>query len=98
MANELLSKNKADLVKAAAEEAGVTSKVAASVLNSILETIEETLKDGGSVNLPGFGKFEVSEKAAHTGRNPLTGEEIEVAASKSPKFKASKALKERING
>ena len=73
----------------------LAEKVAEAV-NAVFAAISETLKDGGEVSVSGFGKFEVSERAARQGVNPATGEKIQIAASKAPKFKPAKALKEAV--
>lgn len=67
------------------------------VLNAMLESLEEVLVKGDEISFLGFGKFEVVEKAARTGRNPKTGEEITIAAKKAPKFKPGKALADKVN-
>ena len=89
--------NKADLVAAMAEKAGVSKKDAEASLKAFTDVVAEELKKGEKIQLVGFGTFEVSERAARTGRNPQTGETMQIAASKSPKFKAGKALKDAIN-
>ena len=90
--------NKSELVSAIAEQAGISKKDAESALKAITDTVTQELARGGRVQLVGFGTFEVSEQAARTGRNPQTGEEMQIAASKAPKFKAGKALKDAVNG
>ena len=89
--------NKADLVAAMAEKAGVSKKDAEASLKAFTDVVAEELKNGEKIQLVGFGTFEVAERAARTGRNPQTGEEMTIAASKSPKFKAGKALKDALN-
>lgn len=89
--------NKADLVAAMAEKAGVSKKVAEASLKAFTDVVAEELKKGEKIQLVGFGTFEVSERAARTGRNPQTGAEMTIAASKAPKFKAGKALKDSLN-
>jgi DNA-binding protein HU-beta len=89
--------NKAELVAAIAEKAEVSKKDAEASIKAFTEVIAEELKKGEKVTLVGFGTFEVSERAARTGRNPQTGAEMTIAASKAPKFKAGKALKDSIN-
>ncbi|MBQ4523357.1 MAG: HU family DNA-binding protein [Lachnospiraceae bacterium] len=90
--------NKTDLIKTAASKIeGATQKDIGITLDAILESIKEELVSGGKVALVGFGTFEVVERAARTGRNPQTGETIEIKASKAPKFKASKVLKDVVN-
>ena len=83
--------NKADLVAAMAEKAGVSKKDAEASLKAFTDVVAEELKKGEKIQLVGFGTFEVSERAARTGRNPQTD------ASKAPKFKAGKALKDSLN-
>lgn len=87
---------KVELVREIADKAGITKKDAEKAVNAFAETVTEALKNGDKVSLVGFGTFEVSERAGRIGRNPQTGESIEIAASKSPKFKAGKALKAAI--
>ena len=89
--------NKADLVAAMAEKAGVSKKDAEASLKAFTDVVAEELKKGEKIQLVGFGTFEVSERAARTGRNPQTGAEMTIAASKAPKFKAGKALKDSVN-
>lgn len=79
-----------------AEQAGISKKDSEAALKAFIDSVSEALKAGDKVQLVGFGTFEVSEIAARTGRNPQTGENIEIAASKTPKFKAGKALKDLI--
>ena len=89
--------SKTELVAAIAEKTGLTKKDSEAAVNAFIGTVTEQLKKGEKVQLIGFGTFEVSERAARTGRNPQTGAEITIAASKIPKFKAGKALKELLN-
>jgi len=89
--------NKSELVEAMANKMSTTKKQAEESLNAITEVITETLKNGDKVALVGFGSFEVVKRAARKGKNPQTGEEIKIPASKSPKFKAGKALKDIVN-
>jgi len=89
--------NKTELVSNVAEKADITKKDAEKVIASVLETIEGALAAGDKVQLVGFGTFEVRERAARTGRNPKTGEEIQIDATKVPAFKAGKALKDAVN-
>ncbi len=89
--------NKADLVAAMAEKAGVSKKDAEASLKAFTDVVAEELKKGEKIQLVGFGTFEVSERAAREGRNPQTGAEMTIAASKAPKFKAGKALKDSLN-
>ncbi len=89
--------NKAELVAVIAEKAGISKKDAEAALKAFTEVVSEELAKGGKVMLIGFGTFEVSERSERTGRNPQTGEEMKIAASKAPKFKAGKALKDAVN-
>ena len=89
--------NKSELVAAIAEQAGLTKKDAEAALKAFVDVTSKELKEGGKVQLVGFGTFEVSERAAREGRNPQTGASMEIKASKAPKFKAGKALKDYIN-
>ena len=88
--------NKKALAEAVAEAMGVTKKDATVAIDAVFDTIKETIAKGGKVDISGFGKFEVSERAARTGINPATKEKIEIAASKAPKFKAAKAFKDAV--
>ena len=88
--------NKNEFVTAIAEKSGLTKKDAEAALNAYTAVVTDTLKSGDSVQLIGFGTFEVRERAARTGRNPHTGETIEIAAAKVPAFKSGKALKDAI--
>lgn len=89
--------NKMELVAAVAENADMTKKDAEKAVKALVEVITEELKKGEKVQLVGFGTFEVSERGAREGRNPHTGETMMIAASKAPKFKAGKALKDALN-
>ena len=89
--------NKAALVAAMAEKAGVSKKDAEASLKAFTDVVAEELKKGEKIQLVGFGTFEVAERPAREGRNPRTGETMKIAASKSPKFKAGKALKDSLN-
>ncbi len=89
--------NKSELVAAIAEQSGASKKDTEKVLKAFVDVVTEELKKGEKVSFVGFGTFEVSERAARKGINPKTKEEIEIAASKSPKFKAGAALKNAIN-
>ena len=88
--------NKTELVAALAEKTGASKKDTDNTINAFTEVIIDALKRDGKVQLPGFGIFEVRERAARTGRNPHTGETIEIAAAKVPAFKPGKALKDAI--
>ena len=96
MAKAILVKSKKDIVERVAENTGLTKKAAEAAVNEVFAEITDTLKDGGEISINGFGKFEISERPARQGINPATGEKIEIAASKSPKFKASKTLKDSV--
>ena len=89
--------NKTELVANVAEKAGLTKKDAEKALGAVIESIEEALVEGDKVQLIGFCTFEVKDRAARTGRNPQTGKEIKIAASRNPVFKAGKALKDAVN-
>ena len=89
--------NKTELVDAIAKNAKLTKKDAEAAVKAFTDTVTKELKKGGKVQLVGFGTFEVAKRAARTGRNPQTGKEIKIAASKTPKFKAGKALKDIVN-
>ncbi|HFZ8522908.1 HU family DNA-binding protein [Enterobacter kobei] len=89
--------NKSDLIMAVAESADITRAKAEAAVNALMTTITAELKEGGSVALTGFGTFQVRARAARTGRNPQTGEAIEVAAANIPGFKAGKSLKDAVN-
>lgn len=88
--------NKTELIQAVAERTQLSKKDAGSAVNATLELITESLAEGNTVQLIGFGNFEVRERAARKGRNPQTGEEIDIAATKTPAFKAGKQLKEAV--
>ncbi len=88
--------NKNELVSAVAEDAGLSRADAARAVDAVFGCITGALKQGDEVRLVGFGTFSVAERAASTGRNPRTGETIQIAASKQPKFKAGKGLKDAI--
>ena len=89
--------NKTELVAAMAGKSQLSKKDAEAALKAFTEVIAEELKKGEKIQLVGFGTFEVSERAERTGRNPQTGAEMVIPASKAPKFKAGKALKDSIN-
>lgn len=92
MEKTLTKKDLADILA----QAGLNRTQAADAVNSMLDAFADTLKDGGTVDLYGFGKFTVSERAARSGFNPATREKIEIAASRSVKFKPAKALKDAL--
>ena len=89
--------NKTELVSAMAEQAGISKKDAEKALKAFTDVVTEELKKDGKVQLVGFGTFEVVEHAAREGRNPQTKEPMQIPASKAPKFKAGKALKDMLN-
>lgn len=89
--------NKSQLIEAIAQNADINKKQAEAALNAITSSVAAELANGGDVALVGFGTFSVRDRAARTGRNPQTGEEIQIAAAKAPVFKAGKALKETVN-
>ena len=89
--------NKAELVSAMAEQTGLSKKDSEKALNSFINIVTEELENKEKVQLVGFGTFETRERAARTGRNPQTKEEITIAASTVPAFKAGKALKDKVN-
>jgi len=88
---------KTEFIDEVAERAGLTKKDASAAVDAVLETIEGALKRGSDVTFSGFGKFSVSARAAREGRNPATGEKIQIAATKVPKFTAGAALKKAVN-
>lgn len=90
--------NKHELVSAIAQNAELSKKDADKALSAAIEAITKALAEGDKVQVVGFGTFEVRERAARTGKNPRTGEMIDIAASKVPAFKAGKALKDAVNG
>lgn len=89
--------NKTELIAAVAEKAEISKKDAEKAIKAFTEAVSEELVKGGKIQLVGFGTFEVSERAAREGRNPATGESMVIKASKAPKFKAGKALKDLVN-
>ena len=89
--------NKTELVASMAEQTNLSKKDAEAALKAFIDVVSEELKKGEKIQLVGFGTFEVSERAAREGRNPQTGETMEIKASKTPKFKAGKALKDMMN-
>lgn len=88
--------NKTDLISTVTEKTNLTKKDASRAVESVFESITEALTRGDKVQLIGFGNFEIRERAARKGRNPQTGQEIDIAASKVPVFKPGKALKDSI--
>ncbi len=89
--------NKQDLVASVAAKADISKSKAAEAVDAVIASIKGSLKKGDDVRLVGFGTFSVAKRAATTGRNPRTGEPIKIPASKQPKFKAGKELKEAVN-
>ncbi len=89
--------NKTELVDAMADAADISKAAAGRALDGMVEAITKALRDGDQVTVVGFGSFSVRERAARTGRNPQTGDTIQIKASRSPGFKAGKALKDAVN-
>ena len=89
--------NKTELIAVVAEKAELSKKDAEKAIKAFTDAVSEELVKGGKIQLVGFGTFEVAERAAREGRNPKTGEKMMIAASRSPKFKAGKALKDMVN-
>ena len=89
--------NKQDLVSQVADSADISKTKAASAVDAVIDAVKHALKKGDDVRLVGFGTFSVASRAATTGRNPRTGEPIRIPASKQPKFKAGKELKDAVN-
>jgi|TARA_Y100000031_G_scaffold121528_1_gene136061 DNA-binding protein HU-beta len=90
--------NKNDLIAAVADAAGISNSDAGNAVDATFGAIADALSNGGEVSLVGFGSFKVANRAARTGRNPQTGATIQIAASKAPRFKAGKGLKDAVNG
>ncbi|HAJ69820.1 MAG: HU family DNA-binding protein [Alkalibacterium sp.] len=88
--------NKAELIEKVASSADLTKKDATAAVEAVFDSIKDTLADGEKVQIIGFGNFEVRDRAARKGRNPQTGEEIQIPATKVPAFKAGKALKDAV--
>jgi DNA-binding protein HU-beta len=89
--------NKNDLISSVATDTGLSKADATKAVDAVFDNIEKSLKRGNEVRLVGFGTFSVADRKASTGRNPRTGETIQIAASKQPKFKAGKGLKDAVN-
>ena len=89
---------KQEFVAAVSQRANLSSRDAQNAVDAVLDTIEETLSRGGDVNFTGFGKFSVSNRAARQGVNPRTGERVQIAATKVPKFSAGSKLKAAVKG
>lgn len=90
--------NKSELIAEVAEKTGLTKKDAEAAVKAVVDTITDAMIQGDKVQLVGFGTFEVRERAARFGRDPRTGESMEIAASKAPAFKAGQGLKDAVNG
>jgi len=90
--------NKTDLVSLVAKNADISKEAATEAVDATFDSIAGALRTGDTVRIVGFGNFQVASRKASTGRNPRTGEAIQIPASKIPKFKAGKALKEAVNG
>ena len=88
---------KSEFVDQVAERAGLNKKNAQDAVEAVLETIQDALKRGSEVSFSGFGKFSVSDRSAREGRNPATGEKIQIAASRVPRFTAGAGLKKAVN-
>ncbi|MBR7793804.1 HU family DNA-binding protein [Undibacterium sp. FT147W] len=89
--------NKAELVKHLAESADVTKAQAESILNELVATVKDTVAAGNEITITDLGKFSATERAARTGRNPKTGEDIEIPAKRAPKFSPAKSFKDLVN-
>ena len=89
--------NKTELIAAVSEKAEISKKDAEKAVKAFTDVVSEELVNGGKIQLVGFGTFEVSERPAREGRNPRTGETMTIAATKTPKFKVGKALKDMVN-
>lgn len=89
--------NKTELIAAIADKTELSKKDSEKALKAFIEVVSEELKKGEKIQLVGFGTFEVTDRAARTGKNPQTGKAIKIPASKAPKFKAGKALKDTVN-
>jgi DNA-binding protein HU-beta len=90
--------NKGDLINMVAEQADLTKNQASDAVNAVFDAVSKALTEGDKATLIGFGTFSISERAARQGRNPQTGETIQIAASKVVRFKAGKELKDKVNG
>jgi DNA-binding protein HU-beta len=89
--------NKGDMITLVSAKAGVSKRETKEVVEALIELVGDVLQEGETLQIAGFGTFRVSERGARQGRNPKTGETIEIAASRSPAFKAGKALKDKVN-
>lgn len=92
-----MSMNKNDLISAVADHSGLSKSDSSKAVEAVFDAVTATLAKGGEVRLVGFGTFSVSQRKASTGRNPRTGEKMEIKASTQPKFKAGKGLKDAVN-
>ena len=92
-----MNMNKSDFVSAIADDSGQAKADVEAMYNSMVNVVTGSLQDGKTISLLGFGTFSVKERAARTGRNPQTGEALQIKASKNPAFKAGKALKDAVN-
>lgn len=90
--------NKSELIAIVATKADVTKTISESVVNAFIESITDELSNGGNITLVGFGTFSAKDRSARTGRNPQTGEPLEIKATKVPSFKAGKSLKDAVRG
>ncbi len=98
IAEEELFMNKAELVTAMAEKTELSKKDVEKTLKAFIDAVSEELTNGGKIQLVGFGTFDVTERSAREGRNPQTGQPMQIPASKAPRFRAGKALKDAVNG
>ncbi|MFB5662148.1 HU family DNA-binding protein [Alteribacillus sp. HJP-4] len=89
--------NKTDLINSVSEQADISKKDASKAVDAVFDSITDSLKKGDKIQLVGFGSFEVRERAARKGRNPQTGEEIKIPATKNPAFRPGKQLKDAVN-
>ncbi|WP_298138215.1 HU family DNA-binding protein [Acidiferrobacter sp.] len=89
--------NKSELIEKVAEQADLNKASATRAVDAVFDAITQGLRNGETINLVGFGTFSVGERAARSGRNPRTGETIDIAASRNPRFKAGKGLKDAVN-
>ena len=96
MVKTILFKTKKDIINRISENTDLNKKQAAEAIDEVFAEILDTLKDGGEMSISGFGKFEVKTRPARTGINPKTREKIQIPESKSPSFKAAKALKDAV--
>ena len=90
--------NKGQFVDRIREKTGLSAREAENAYKAFIETVVEALRNGEKITLAGFGTFDIGERAAREGRNPQTGETIQIAASKAPRFKAGKSFKDAVNG